>query len=62
MAFAVLAEVAKEKGVQFVDLFTPTLESFGKGQPHTINGVHLNAEGYRIWDQAVLQAAALACG
>lgn len=41
----VLAEVAKAKQVPFVDLFTPTLEAFGKGAPHTINGIHLNANG-----------------
>jgi len=42
---AAMAEVAKAKGVLFVDLFTPTLEAFGNGAPHTINGVHLNANG-----------------
>jgi len=40
-----LEEVAKANGALFVDLLTPTLEAFGKGQPHTINGVHLNPNG-----------------
>ena len=44
----VMGEVAKANGVQFVDLFTPTLESFGKGAPHTINSVHLNASGENL--------------
>jgi hypothetical protein len=30
--------------------------------PFTIDGVYLNADGYRSWEQAVLQAASLACG
>lgn len=30
--------------------------------PHTIDGVHLSAAGYRIWDQAVLQGASALCG
>lgn len=44
----VMAEVAKANGVQFVDLLTPTLNAFGKGSPHTINGVHLNAAGEEL--------------
>ena len=31
-------------------------------KPHTIDGVHLNAEGYLNWDKAVMQAAAAVCG
>lgn len=42
---AAMGEVAKANGALFVDLFTPTLESFGQGAPQTINGVHLNAHG-----------------
>jgi lysophospholipase L1-like esterase len=30
--------------------------------PFSIDGVHLNAEGYRAWDKAVMQSAAQACG
>ena len=30
--------------------------------PFTIDGVHLNAEGYRVWDQAVMQGVSQACG
>jgi lysophospholipase L1-like esterase len=29
--------------------------------PFTIDGVHLNAEGYRAWDQAVMQGISQAC-
>jgi lysophospholipase L1-like esterase len=30
--------------------------------PHTIDGVHLSAAGYQVWDQAVLQGASALCG
>lgn len=41
-------EVAKAHQVTFVDLFTPTLNRYGKTkQPLTINGVHLNDYGDR---------------
>ena len=43
-----MAEIAKAKGVPFVDLFTPSRELFAKaGSPLTINGVHLSEEGDR---------------
>ena len=43
-----MEEVAKAKGVPFVDLFTPSCDLFAKaGTPLTINGVHLNEEGDR---------------
>jgi putative membrane-bound dehydrogenase-like protein len=39
---------AQEAGVDFVDLFHPTQQMFEKSSvPLTINGVHLNDEGYR---------------
>jgi lysophospholipase L1-like esterase len=30
--------------------------------PHTVDGVHLDAEGYLVWDKAIMQAAAGVCG
>jgi lysophospholipase L1-like esterase len=30
--------------------------------PFTIDGVHLNADGYRAWNEAIERGAALACG
>jgi lysophospholipase L1-like esterase len=30
--------------------------------PHTIDGVHLDAAGYAVWDDAVLKGASGACG
>ena len=30
--------------------------------PHTIDGVHLDANGYLVWDKAIMQAAAGVCG
>jgi lysophospholipase L1-like esterase len=52
---AMLPDLAKRTGATLLPL--PAMSA-----PFTIDGVHLNAEGYRSWDQAVLQAAALACG
>ncbi|MES2439866.1 MAG: HEAT repeat domain-containing protein [Verrucomicrobiota bacterium] len=44
-----MAEVAKENGVPFVDLFQPSLELFGKTeQPLSINGIHLTDEGDKL--------------
>lgn len=43
-----MAEVAKQKGVPFVDLFTPSKELYAKVEaPLTINGIHLTEEGDR---------------
>ncbi|MBM4004646.1 MAG: azurin [Planctomycetes bacterium] len=45
---AVMAEVAKENGVPFVDLFAPAVRgAFAKAnaEPLTINGLHLNERG-----------------
>jgi len=30
--------------------------------PHTIDGVHLNAAGYEIWNEAILKGASVSCG
>jgi lysophospholipase L1-like esterase len=49
-----LAGLAKNAGATFVAL--PPMSD-----PHTIDGVHLNAAGYSVWDAAVLQAAASIC-
>jgi len=44
-----MAEEARKHGVAFVDLFTPTKQMFeASPQPLTINGIHLNDEGYRL--------------
>jgi lysophospholipase L1-like esterase len=52
---AVLLDIAKRANAAFLPLSEmPT--------PHTIDGVHLNADGHMIWDRAVMQGAALACG
>ena len=43
-----MAEVARAKGVPFVDLFTASRDLFAKaGSPLTINGIHLTEEGDR---------------
>ena len=45
-----MAAVAKANDVLFVDLFNPTLLVFRQGgaAPHTINGVHITANGDRV--------------
>ncbi|TWT65150.1 PVC-type heme-binding CxxCH protein [Allorhodopirellula solitaria] len=41
------AQAAEETDTLFVDLFNPTLELFrSSSQRYTINGIHLNADGY----------------
>jgi lysophospholipase L1-like esterase len=51
---AVLPTLARNAGASFAAL-PPMFD------PHTIDGVHLNAAGYSAWDAAVLQGAASAC-
>jgi glucose/arabinose dehydrogenase len=44
-----MGETASKFGVVFVDLFTPTRLLYETSvQPLTINGIHLNDEGYRL--------------
>jgi lysophospholipase L1-like esterase len=50
-----LPELSAESGATFAAL--PPMPT-----PHTIDGVHLSAAGYQVWDQAVLQAASALCG
>ena len=50
-----LREVAASRGASFVAL--PAMAS-----PFTVDGVHLNANGYLAWDRAVMQAAGAVCG
>ena len=50
-----LRAVAVSKGVPFVAL--PAMTA-----PYTVDGLHLNANGYLAWDRAVMQAAEAACG
>jgi lysophospholipase L1-like esterase len=52
---SILPELAKRNGATFVSL--PAMP-----KPHTIDGVHLNSDGYLAWDKAVMQAAAMICG
>jgi lysophospholipase L1-like esterase len=49
-----LPELAAKSGAAFAAL--PPMPT-----PHTIDGVHLSAAGYQIWDQAVLQGASALC-
>jgi lysophospholipase L1-like esterase len=51
---SILPEIVSKSGATFVAL--PAMP-----EPHTIDGVHLNAAGYLVWDKAVLQGATAAC-
>jgi lysophospholipase L1-like esterase len=51
---AALHALAKKGGATFTAL--PPL-----GSPYTIDGVHLDAAGYAVWDEAVLKGVAGAC-
>jgi lysophospholipase L1-like esterase len=50
-----LPELAAKGGATFAAL--PAMPT-----PHTIDGVHLSAAGYQVWNQAVLQGASSLCG
>jgi lysophospholipase L1-like esterase len=52
---SVLPDLARRNGATFVSL--PAMP-----KPHTVDGVHLNSNGYSAWDKAVMQAAAMVCG
>ena len=51
---SVLPELAQKNGARFAALAAMP-------EPHTIDGVHLNAAGYLVWDKAVLDGAAPIC-
>lgn len=52
-----IKQVAEEKGVAFVDLFTASLELYAKAQkPLTLNGVHLLPEGNRQIGEVIATA------
>jgi lysophospholipase L1-like esterase len=52
---SILPDMARRNGATFLAL--PAVP-----KPHTIDGVHLNSDGYLAWDKAVMQAAAMICG
>jgi lysophospholipase L1-like esterase len=52
---SILPDLVQKNGARFVAL--PAMS-----EPHTIDGVHLDAAGYLVWDKAVLQGATAACG
>jgi lysophospholipase L1-like esterase len=52
---ALLPDLAARHGAAFAPL--PAMPT-----PHSIDGVHLDAGGYQVWDKAILQAATAVCG
>jgi glucose/arabinose dehydrogenase/azurin len=57
-----MAQVARNNGVPFVDLFAASQQMFAaaakRGQSLTINGLHLNEQGDKLIAQAILRAFA----
>jgi lysophospholipase L1-like esterase len=51
---SILPEIAKRNGATLIAL--PAMPT-----PHTIDGVHLNAAGSQVWEQAVMRAASMIC-
>ncbi len=50
-------KAAEETGATFVDLFSPTAQLFeSSSEPYTINGIHLNANGYQKLAGIISQA------
>ena len=52
---AALPALAVRSGTTFAAL--PPLPT-----PHTIDGVHLSAAGYELWNEAILKGASVSCG
>ncbi|HLX15655.1 MAG TPA: SGNH/GDSL hydrolase family protein [Bradyrhizobium sp.] len=52
---AALPALAAKSGATFIAL--PAMPN-----PHTIDGVHLNAVGYSAWDEAILKEVSAICG
>ncbi|BCS35641.1 hypothetical protein TBR22_A48750 [Luteitalea sp. TBR-22] len=56
-----MRRVAAKVGVPFADVFTPMLKAMGEARaPLTINGMHLNEEGDKVFAVALLTALGLA--
>ncbi|PQO38435.1 PVC-type heme-binding CxxCH protein [Blastopirellula marina] len=52
----VMREVAHEQGVGFVDVFQPTTKAMSSpGSDLTINGVHLNQQGDRLFSEVLFE-------
>ena len=52
-----MAEIAKQQGIAFVDVFTPTLTEFSKpDSQHTTNGHALRANGHTVFAKATYKA------
>ena len=58
---ASMNKVAKKKGVVFIDLYAPTYAHMTElgSKPLTINGIHLNDDGYRFVSQHLANALGL---
>jgi lysophospholipase L1-like esterase len=50
------AYVARDKTLQYVDVFTPMLDGFGNLRPilYVADGLHMSPQGYGIWRRLIL--------
>lgn len=51
-----MRRVAAAEGVGFADVFTPLVDTWSQGPGRSINGVHLNTEGYRAFAEELYRA------
>ncbi len=52
-----MGEVAREKGVQFVDLLEPSRAAYGRAKESlTVNGIHLRDAGYEVLSPVIYRA------
>ena len=50
-----LKEIAKEKGIVYIDLYSSFVTPENKLNPeYSIDGLHLNISGYRLWERLLL--------
>jgi lysophospholipase L1-like esterase len=51
----ILQYIAHEQNVDFIDVFTPMLDSAGKPRAELFraDALHLNAEGYTLWRKII---------
>jgi lysophospholipase L1-like esterase len=58
-----MGRVAARLGVPFADVFTPTREAMARAtSPLTVNGIHLNEEGDRVFADILIEKLGLAPG
>ena len=50
----VLQRIAQENGIEYIDLHSSFVDKNGQlDEKYTIDGIHLNGEGYKVWMEAI---------